>query len=378
MAKRDYYEVLGVDKNASTDQIKKAYRKLALQYHPDRNPGDHNAEEQFKEATEAYEVLRDAEKRSLYDEYGHAATSGAARGGGAYGFGADFDLSDALRAFMRDFGGFGFGDLFSGGTQTSGRGRNNRGHDLQIKVKLTIHEVAKGVEKQIKVNRLVRCTTCKGSGARTASGKTVCEVCGGSGQVKHVQRSLFGQFINVADCQRCSGEGTIIKDPCDQCRGTGTVRGGEKISVKIPAGVASGNYITISGGGDAGERGGPNGNLYVIVEESEDRLFERHGNEILMDLPLTISQLALGTKVEVPTVDGKVLLKVPPGTPSHKIFRLKGKGIPRLHSYGKGDQLVRVVAWIPEKLTRGESELLKELEKSLSKKLPKVPLSDKD
>lgn len=370
MAKRDYYEILGVDKNATADQIKKAYRQLALQYHPDRNPGDSAAEEKFKEATEAYEVLRDAEKRAAYDQYGHAGVSGRP-GAEGYGFGTEFDLSDALRAFMRDFGGFGFGDLFGTGNRASARGQQRRGRDLQVKLRLTLEEVASGVEKQIKVTSLVACSECGGSGARPGSRSTVCDACGGSGQIKHVQRSLFGQFVNVSECQRCGGQGTVITEPCGACRGTGTVRGSEKINVKIPAGVSSGNYITISGAGDAGERGSPKGNLYVIVEEAPHALFERHGNDVLMDLPLTVSQLTLGTKSEVPTLTGNVLLKIPPGTPSHKVFRLKGKGILRLNSYGRGDHLVRVVAWIPDRLTKDEKRLFEELDKSLSAKLPR-------
>lgn len=370
MAKRDYYEVLGVDRNATTEHIKKAYRKLALQYHPDRNPGDATAEEKFKEATEAYEVLRDAERRGLYDQYGHAGVSGRGGEPGA-GFGMDFDLSDALRAFMRDFGSFGFGDLFGTSGRSTARGRGRRGRDLQVRLKLTLEEVAEGVDKQIKVASQVACSECGGSGARPGSRAATCEACGGSGQIKHVQRSIFGQFVNVAECDRCGGEGKVVSDPCGACAGTGTVRGSEKVAVKIPAGVASGNYVTISGGGDAGERGGSKGNLYVIIDEIPHPVFERHGNDILMDLPLTVSQLALGTKVEVPTLSGTVLLKVPPGTPSHKIFRLKGKGIPRLNSYGRGDQLVRVVAWIPDRLTKEEKKLFEELERSLSERAPR-------
>ncbi len=370
MAKRDYYEVLGVDRSATNDQIKKAYRKLALEFHPDRNPGDSTAEENFKEATEAYEILREAEKRSLYDQYGHAGVSNQAGAGGAYGYGADFDLSDALRAFMRDFGSFGFGDVFGGAGRGGGRARQNRGHDLQVKVQLTIKEVAEGVEKQIKVKKQVSCDECAGSGARAGSTASVCDTCGGAGQVKNVQRSIFGQFVNVVECHKCHGQGKVVTDPCGGCRGTGTVRGSETVNVKIPAGVSSGNYITIAGGGDLGQRGGTKGNLYVIIEETTDDLYERHGNDILMDLPLTISQLTLGTKVEVPTLSGKVLLKVPAGTPSHKIFRLKGKGIPRLNSYGKGDQMVRVIAWVPERLTGEEKKLFQELDKSLSSKVP--------
>jgi molecular chaperone DnaJ len=369
MSKRDYYDVLGVERNATADQIKKAYRKLALEFHPDRNPGDKSAEESFKEATEAYEVLRDSEKRAQYDQFGHAGMAGGRAGAGGFGYGADFDLSDALRAFMRDFGGFGFGDVFGGGGARGGT-RRRGGNDLQVKVRLKLEEVASGVDKQIKLSAQLRCDACDGSGAEAGSGSQVCETCGGAGQVKQVQRSLFGQFINVVECHRCHGEGRIVKTPCKSCRGSGTRKGAETLSVHIPAGVATGNYITVSGHGDAGERGGPRGNLYVIIEESEHDIFERHGNDILMDLPLTIGQLTMGTKTEVPTLDGKVLLRVPPGTPSHKIFRLKGKGIPRLNSYGKGDQLVRVYAWVPDKTSASEKELLKKLDETLSKKLP--------
>jgi molecular chaperone DnaJ len=303
MSKRDYYEVLGVDRGATSDDIKKAYRKLALQYHPDRNPGDASAEEKFKEATEAYEVLRDAEKRSLYDQYGHSGVTGRPGQEGA-GFGVEFDLSDALRAFMRDFGSFGFGDLFGGAQRQDPRGRQRRGRDLQVRLKLTLEEVASGVEKQIKVNSLVACGACGGSGAGAGSRAAVCDACGGSGQTRNVQRSIFGQFVSVTECGRCGGEGKIISDPCQECRGTGTIRGGEKVNVKIPAGVATGNYITIAGGGDAGERGGPKGSLYVVIEEIPHELFERHGNDVLMELPLTVGQLALGTKFSVSKAKG--------------------------------------------------------------------------
>lgn len=374
MAKRDYYEVLGVDRNASKDDIKKAYRKLAFKYHPDKNPGDKEAEEHFKEATEAYEVLNDPEKRSLFDQYGHAGLGGAGAGaGGPFGPGGfgGFDLSDALRAFMRDFGGFGgFEEMFGGG---AGRGqtRSRHGRDLQLKVKMTLREIAKGVDKQIRVNKLVKCKTCGGSGS--ASGQTAtCDVCGGAGQVRHVQRSLLGQFVNVAECHKCHGAGVVVTDPCRDCNGTGQVRGSDTIKVRIPAGVAAGNYITVRGGGDVGERGGPPGDLYVIIEEAADETFERHGNDVLIDLPLTYSQLALGTRIEIPTLDGTVAFKVPSGTPSHKIFRMKGRGIPRLNSYGKGDQLVRVVAWVPKDVSKKEAQLLKELDKSLGARAPKL------
>jgi molecular chaperone DnaJ len=379
MAKRDYYEVLGVDRNATRDEIKKAYRKLAFQFHPDKNPGNKESEEKFKEATEAYEVLSDADKRSNYDQFGHAAFGRGGAGGdpfgrGAGGFGGGgfegFDLSDALRAFMREFGGFGgYGDFENGGRV--GGGRVRKGRDLQVRVRLTLQEIATGVEKQIRVTKQVLCKRCSGSGAKEGVKPVSCEACGGTGQLKQVQRTILGQFVNVVECNVCGGEGTVIKDKCPDCSGTGTVRGSETVTVKIPPGVASGNYITVRGGGDMVGRGGRSGDLYVIIDEDEDERFVRHGNDVLVDVPLTYTQLVLGTKVEVPTLDGKVLLRVPAGTPSHKIFRLKGKGIPRLDGHGRGDEMVRVYAWVPEKANKREEELLKELDKSLSTRVPK-------
>ena len=375
--KRDYYEVLGVEKDASREEIKKAYRKQAFQYHPDKNPGNTEAEEKFKAATEAYEVLSDADKRRNYDQFGHAAFS---RGGGdpfagARGFGGGggagfegFDLSDALRAFMREFGGFGD---FEGGPGGAGA-RARKGRDLQLRVKLTLNEIATGVEKQLRVSKQVLCELCHGSGAKAGSQPLKCENCQGTGQIKQVQRTILGQFVNVMECNVCNGEGTIVKEKCPDCRGSGTVRGSDTVTVKIPAGVATGNYITIRGGGDQLGRGGHPGDLYVVIEEEENDRFVRHGNDVLIDLPLTYTQLALGAKLEVPTLDGKVLLKVPAGTASHKVFRLKGKGIARLDGYGRGDQLVRVVAWVPEKVSKKEEELLKELDKSLSSRAPRV------
>jgi molecular chaperone DnaJ len=369
MAKRDYYEVLGVGRSASKDEIKKAYRKLAFSCHPDKNPGNKDAEEKFKEATEAYEVLSDEERRSAYDQFGHAGLGRGAAGQDPFGgFGGGFqgfDLSDALRAFMREFGGF-------GGFEGGGAPRARKGRDLQLRVKLTLSEIAKGVEKQIRVTKLVACETCHGSGARAGSGSRTCEACQGTGQIKQVQRTILGQFVNVVECHECGGEGTIIRDRCGECNGEGVVRGSETVSVKIPPGVSAGNYITVRGHGDEAGRGGRAGDLYVVIDEQEDSRFVRHGDDVLIDIPLTYTQLVLGAKLEVPTLDGRVMLRVPAGTPSHKILRLKGKGIPRLHGHGRGDQLVRVVAWVPDRLNKKEEELLKELEKSLASRAPKV------
>ncbi len=379
MSKRDYYEILGVERGAGKDEIKKAYRKLAFQFHPDKNPGNKDAEEKFKEATEAYEVLNDPEKRRVFDQYGHAGFGRGAGGqdpfAGARGFGGfeGFDISDALRAFMREFGG-GFGGPFGGEFDGGGRGapRARKGRDLQVRVGLSLSEIASGVEKQIRVTKQVPCKTCQGSGAKDGSRAATCASCQGTGQIKQVQRTILGQFINVVECHTCDGAGTVVKDPCRECNGEGVVRGSETVTVKIPAGVTSGNYITVRGGGDAAGRGGANGDLYVVIEEEADDRFTRHGNDVLIDIPLTYPQLALGTKLEVPTLDGKVLLKVPAGTPSHKVFRIKGKGVPRLNGYGRGDQLVRTVAWVPDKVSKKEEELLKELEKSLANRAPKV------
>ncbi|UCF04450.1 MAG: molecular chaperone DnaJ [bacterium] len=371
MTKRDYYEVLGVGRDTSPDDIKKAYRKLALKYHPDKNPGNKEAEEKFKEATEAYEVLRDQEKRAQYDQFGHAGVSGAGAGGFG-GFGG-FDLSDALRAFMRDFGGFGgFEDFFGTGATSRGRGgrRVSRGKDLQVRLKLKLREVATGVTKKIKVNRMITCTSCSGSGAEKSSSKETCPTCHGTGELRHVSRSLFGQFVNITPCTTCGGEGAIIKDPCPECSGTGRVKGSKSVEVKIPGGVSTGNYISLEGQGDVGPRGGPAGDLIILIQEVEDEVFERHGFDVLCDLPVSFSQLALGARVEVPTLDGKAALKIPPGTHSHKIFRLKGKGIQRLHSYGRGDQLVRLVAWTPQNIGKAERQCFEELDSKAKDKPP--------
>jgi molecular chaperone DnaJ len=373
MAKRDYYEVLGLGRDANEDDIKKAYRKLALQHHPDRNPGSQEAEEKFKEATEAYEVLKDPQKRSTYDQFGHAGLSGAG-GFGTGGF-AGFDLSDALRAFMRDFGGFGgiFDDFFGGTTARTQRGYP-KGQDLQVRLNLTLEEIAAGVEKKIKIKRLQRCDECGGSGAAKGSSKKTCPRCHGSGQLRRVSRSLFGQFVNVTICDVCHGEGEIVDQPCPQCRGEGRAKGTSTVSVKIPAGVTSGNYIQMRGAGNVGPRGGPPGDVIVLVDEQQHPEFRRHGDDILHDTLISFAQAALGDQIPVPTLDGKIDLKIPPGTQSGKIFRFRGKGIPHLHGYGKGDELIRVLVWVPTHLSSEEKKLLKEL---AAKENMKPPEGDK-
>ena len=359
MAKRDYYEVLGLGRDAGEDDIKKAYRKLALQYHPDKNPGNKDAEEKFKEATEAYEVLKDRQKRTTYDQYGHAGLGGAG-GFGGFDF-RQFDLGDALRAFMRDFGGFGsvFDDFFG----ASGRTRQGppKGQDMQIRLKLSLEEIATGVEKKIKIKRLQKCSECGGSGAAQGTSKKTCPKCQGAGQVRRVSRSLFGQFVNVTACDQCNGEGMVADKPCPACRGEGREKGTSTVTVKIPAGVTSGNYIQLRGAGNVGPRGGPPGDVIVLIQEQDHPVFKRHGDDIIHDTMISFTQAALGIEITIPTLDGDTSLKIPPGTQSGKVFRLRGKGIPRLQGYGKGDEFVRVLVWVPTRLSSEEKKLLKEL-----------------
>jgi molecular chaperone DnaJ len=359
MNRRDYYEVLGVDRGASLDDIKRAYRKKALEFHPDRNPGDKNAEERFKEATEAYEVLRDSEKRSRYDQFGHAGMGGPFAGapGGFQGF----DLSDALRAFMRDFGSF--DDLFGfgGGPRTRGRSTVQQGSNLQIRLKLSLEEIATGVTKKIRLKRMGRCGECGGSGARAGSSPSPCPTCRGAGQVRHVQRSLLGQFVSVTTCPDCHGTGRVVNDPCPQCRGDGRVEVAESISVDVPAGVHEGNYIPIEGKGHMGPQGGPAGDLIILIEEKPHDLFERQGADVICDVPISYPVAVLGGKIEVPTLQGTARLEIPAGTQSHRVFRLRGQGLPHVHSSARGDQLVRVRVWTPKKMSREERLLLEKL-----------------
>lgn len=363
MSKRDYYEVLGVGKTASKDDIKKAYRKIAMKYHPDKNPGDSEAEAKFKEAAEAYAVLNDEQKRAQYDQFGHAGMDGASPfGQGFHAGGADFDLSDALRVFMEGFGGFGgFGDIFGGGGRGRGGRRSNRGSDLKIKLKLSLEEIAAGVNKKIKVQRHESCDSCSGTGAEAGTGKTTCHVCHGAGEVQQVSRSMFGQFVNVQPCPNCEGTGEIIRQPCHTCGGSGRTRSESMITAKIPPGVTTGNYLTMRGEGNAGPRGGSSGDLIVLIEEQEHDLFIRDGDDVFMEVEIPVPLAVSGTDLEIPTLSGKVNLKIPAGVQSGKILRLRGKGIPHLNSNMVGDQMVKIQVRTPEKLDKVEKKLYKEL-----------------
>lgn len=373
MAKRDYYEVLGVPRGASEDEIKKAYRKVAMQHHPDRNPGDKDAEARFKEATEAYEVLRDPARRARYDQFGHAATGGAAGGPGMGPEFSGFDLADALRAFMRDFGGGegGFEDLFGGGTGRGARGPG-RGDDLQVRLPLTLEEIAEGVEKKIRVKHLKKCEACHGRGGK---GEKTCTQCQGRGQVRRVQQTMFGQFVNVSACPRCHGEGSTVSETCRSCGGDGRVSETETVSVKVPPGVANGNYIPLRGLGDAGLRGGPAGDLVVLIEEKEHDVYERHDDDLLLDLPVGFPTLALGGKVEAPLLGGGAhAIDVGAGTASGHVVRVRGKGLPGLRG-GRGDLLVRLRVWVPAKLSGAEKKLLEELRRGEGLKPPRAARS---
>ena len=354
----DYYDLLDVPRNASTDDIKRAYRKLALKYHPDRNQGSKETEERFKEVTEAYEVLRDSEKRSVYDRYGE---QGLKRGvGGAGGFGG-FDFADAVEIFMRDFGGFGgLEDLF-GGRQRGPSRAPRKGQTIKVKVPLTLLEVATGVTKTLGVAVLGACDRCGGSGAAAGSGPVTCSTCGGSGEERHVQRSVFGQFVSVQPCRTCGGEGRVIEKPCAKCNGDGRARTQREIEVEIPAGVTSENFLTLRSEGNLGPRGGPQGDIIVLLEVEEDTPFVRDGPHLRYELPVTFSQAALGAEMEVPTVKGTVRLTIPPGIQSGEVLRLRGRGLPELNGRGRGDQLVRIVVWTPDHLTVEQEEVLQAL-----------------
>lgn len=374
--KRDYYEILGVAKGASQDEIKKAYRKVAMQFHPDRNPGDKAAEEKFKEAAEAYEVLSDTDKRAQYDRFGHAGVSGNGRNAG----GAS-NMEDIFSQFGDIFGEDIFGNFFGGGGGGSRRGgqraRGIRGSNLRIKLKLSYEEIAKGVTKQIKVKKYVPCTTCSGSGAKDKGSVQTCGTCGGSGQVRKVTNTFLGQMQTVTTCPTCNGEGTTITAKCGTCKGEGRTYGEETVTIDIPAGVQEGMQLSVGGKGNAGERGGAPGDLIILIEEEPHKELHRDGLNVAYELHLSFPDAAFGTSVEVPTIDGRAKIKIPPGTQSGKIFRLKGKGFPAVQSYEKGDQLIYVNVWTPQHLTAEEKAMLEKLNQSPNFK-PQPDKSDKN
>ena len=345
MAKRDYYEVLGVSKNVSQDEIKKAYRKSALKYHPDKNPGNKESEEKFKEATEAYEVLKDSQKRAAYDQFGHSL------GGGLGGF----------EGFGRESGGFSdvfsevFEDIFETGPRRRAA-RPARGSDLQYELEVSFKDSAFGIDKTIKIPREEVCNNCNGNGAKPGTGKRRCSTCGGTGQIRISQ----GFFSLARTCNRCGGEGETIEAPCPTCRGSGRVRVERKIEVKIPPGVEDGMRLRVSGEGEAGIRGGPRGDLYVLIHVQPSDIFERHNNDLICEIPITFIQAALGSEIEVPTLDGRATIKIPPGTQGNKVFRLKGKGMSSVRGYAKGDLHVRVIVEVPTNLNPRQKALLEE------------------
>ncbi len=371
--KREYYEVLGVSKAATKDEIKKAYRKLALQFHPDKNPDNKEAEEHFKEVNEAYEVLSNDDKRRRYDQFGHAGvgSSAASGGGGQYTGGAD--INDIFSAFNDMFTGgrgrggaspFGFEEAFGGGNARKGRSQGGiPGTDLKIRLKLTLEEIAKGVEKTLKIKKQVTCKECNGSGSKSGATE-VCQTCQGSGEVRQVSKTMFGQFVNIAACPTCGGEGRIIKERCPSCYGEGIKLGEVTVKVTVPSGVENGNYLTMRGQGNAGPRGGTAGDLIVVLEEIPHELFSRQGNDVIYTLAVSFPDLVLGTKVDVPTLDGAVKLTIPPSTQPETMLRIPGHGIGHMKGSGRGDQYVKVNVFVPKDLSHQDKELLKEMKKS--------------
>ncbi len=364
MSKRDYYEVLGIQRDAGDDDIKKAYRKQAMQYHPDKNPGDKNAEDKFKEIGEAYAVLSDKNKRARFDRYGHA---GAQSGNGFGGFnfeGEGFDPMDLFHSFFDNFGGGGFGGFGDGRGQGRRQRNVRRGSDLNIKLKLTLEEIATGIEKKVKIKYQAPCSECNASGSK--DGKTdPCTQCGGSGQVRQVSNSIFGQFVNVTTCPNCRGEGVIISTPCSSCNGTGLERNEKTVAIHVPAGVSEGQYLKMQGLGNHGARSGEPGDIIVEFHEKSHEHFTRHDDDVLYELTITYTQAVLGSSVEVPTLTGRVKLNIPAGTNSGKVLRLKGKGIQHLNHVGSGDQLVRISILVPRKVNAKATELLEALEEEL-------------
>ncbi|TLU81880.1 MAG: molecular chaperone DnaJ [Chlorobium sp.] len=369
--KKEYYEVLGVSKTATKDEIKKAYRKLALQFHPDKNPDNKDAEEHFKEVNEAYEVLSNDDKRRRYDQFGHAGVGSSASSGGGGQYGGGADINDIFSAFNDMFTGgrrggspFGFEEAFGGGGSRRGRTQGGiPGTDLKIRLKLTLEEIAKGVEKTLKIKKQVSCKECNGSGSKSGATEN-CQTCQGSGEVRQVSKTMFGQFVNVAPCPTCGGEGRVIKDRCPSCYGEGIKLGEVTVKVTVPSGVENGNYLTLRGQGNAGPRGGTAGDLIVVLEEIPHELFSRKGNDVVYTLAVSFPDLVLGTKVEVPTLDGAVKLTIPSSTQPETMLRIPGHGIGHLKGSGRGDQYVKVNVYVPKDISHQDKELLREMQKS--------------
>lgn len=363
MAKRDYYEVLGVAKSATADELKKAYRKIAMQYHPDRNPGNKEAEEKFKEAAEAYDVLTNPDKKAQYDRFGHAGVSGNAGFGGGQG---GMRMEDIFSNFGDVFGDEMFGNFFGGGGgRQGGRRQGSRGANLRIKLRMSFEEIANGANKKIKVKKSIPCTHCGGSGAKDKNSVQTCTTCGGSGQMRRVTNTFLGQMQTVTTCPTCNGEGSSITHKCGSCKGEGRVYGDETLSLDIPAGVQEGMQLSMSGRGNAGERGGPPGDLLLIIEEEKHESLIRHELDVIYQLHISFSDAVLGIQAEVPTIDGKAKIKIPPGTQSGRVFRLKGKGFPAFqNTYEKGDELIEVLIWTPQTLTHEEKTMIEKLQNS--------------
>ncbi len=363
MNKRDYYEILGIERNADNETIKKAYRKLAMQYHPDRNPDDSDAENKFKEVGEAYSVLSDANRRARYDRFGHAGAQGSDP---FSGFGFDSRGFDPFDLFKSVFEGFsaGFGDDIFGSARSGGRKRARKGTDISVTIKLSLEEIQTGITKKVKLKYQNICSQCNGSGSKD-SGTRTCSRCNGSGEVRQVNESIFGRFVNISACPECNGEGQIVANPCSLCSGTGLERDEKVVKIGVPAGVGDGQYMRMPGEGNNAVRGGQPGDLIVHFKEKEHDLFSRHGDDILYEMHVSYSDAVLGASAEVPTLTGKVKLTIPAGTPSGKLFRLKGKGIPHVNQGGQGDQLVRVVIYVPKKVSTSERKLLEKLENEM-------------
>ena len=366
MAKRDYYEVLEVSKSATPEEIKKSYRKLAIKYHPDKNPGDKAAEEKFKEAAEAYEVLSNVDKRARYDQFGHAGMGGAAGGGGFSGGGMSMD--DIFSQFGDIFGGHfgGFSNFGGFGSSRGGGRRVNRGSDLRVKVKLNLKEIANGTEKKIKLKKYVPCGHCNGSGAKDSNSITTCSTCKGSGVVTRVTQTILGQMQSSATCPTCGGDGKTITQKCAECAGEGIVRADDVVTIRIPAGVAEGMQLSVSGKGNAARRGGINGDLLVVIEEEPHEDLIRDDNDLIYNLLISFPTAALGGSIEVPTVDGKVRVKIDAGTQPGKVLRLRNKGLPSVNGYGTGDLLVNIIVYVPEELSDEEKKSLTGMENSPS------------